>query len=510
MNSYDLFAIDGLIARLAKKGIQLDRIPTAIYARKSTKDETQISLESQIEYCKKYIAEDKRLNLVKTYSEDKVSGYHIEGRKQLNALLEDARKGNIRIIVYYALDRESRNIADAIKIDKELGELDVLQLYASQAFSNDANGRFVKSIIRADAQRQVEVVSERVLLAMEKTAKSAKSTGGRCLYGYKVVNSKYEIDDKEKDAVKLAFDLACAGSTIPDISVKLARKGYFSKKNAPFPVNTLWGMLRNEKYTGTYIYFKKDGRRREGRVSQTDMDEIRIEGGIPQIIPEATFKRVQSILDAKTNKSSPRVVEDYLLRGYIFCGESGKAMHGEISYGGDSRNKYTRYTTPRRETVKRSISKGIIESATAEVIASILNQISSKYLDKTKIAPSLKGYLNSELIRLQSKLPGLRRELMSSVNSLAKLENNDTIAFVNKEINARQEVLNSMESRVTSLQAQLSHSNSVIKAFLSIGITITGDDVLKDPVLFKKSLSLYIKEINVFEDKVVYNLKDLT
>ena len=99
---------------------------------------------------------------------------------------------------------------------------------------------------------------------------------------------------------------------------------------------------------------------------------------------------------------------------------------------------------------------------------------------------------------------------MSSVKSLSKLENVDTIAFVNKEINARQEVINTMESRVASLQAQLSHSNSVIKTFLSNGITITGDDVLKDPVLYKKSLSLYIKEINVFVDKVVFNLKDLT
>ena len=509
MNSNDSLALDGLIARLAKKGIQLDCLPAAIYARKSTKDETQISIPSQIEFCKKYIGDDSRLKIVKVYSEDKASGYHFEGRKQITALLEEARKGNIRVIVYYTLDRESRNTGEAINLDEELEKAGVLQIYATQSFPNDANGRFVKTVIRADAQRQVEFVSERVLLAMEKTAKSAKSTGGMTLYGYKVENNRYVINDKEKDAVKLMFELACAGLTIPEISVKLAASGYYTRKNTPFPVNTLWNMLRNEKYTGKYIYFKKDGRKRKGRVSREEKDEIRIKGGIPQIISEATFNRVQSILNSKTNKSCPRVTEDYLLRGYLFCGESGKAMHGELSYGGDSRLKYARYTTPRKDSVKRSIAKESIESATAEVIASILNKIRQDYLDTSKISPSLKGYLTSELVQIQSKIPGVRKELMSSVKSLAKLENVDTIAIVKEEIDRLQEVLNSMESRKSSLESQLRSFNTCVNTFLANGITVTGDDVLKDPVIYKKSLNLFIEKINVYVDKVEYNLKEL-
>ena len=509
MNSTDSLALDGLFARLAKKGIQLDCLPTAIYARKSTKDETQISIPSQIEFCKKYIGGDKRLKIVSTYSEDKASGYHIESRKQLTALLEEVHKGNIRVIVYYSLDRESRNTEEALRLDEELEKLDVLQLYATQSFANDANGRFMKTVIRADGQRHVEFVSERVLSAMEKTANETKRTGGRTLYGYKIENERYVINDKEKDAVKQMFGLACAGLTIPEISVKLAASGYFTRKNAPFPVNTIWNMLRNEKYTGKYIYFKKDGRKRKDRVSRVEKDEIRIKGGIPQIISESTFKRVQSVLSGKTNKSCPRVAEDYLLRGYIFCGESGKAMHGELSYGGDSRHKYARYTTPRKDSTKRSIAKESIESATAEVIASIINKIRKDYLDTSKMVPSMKGYLTSELVRIQSKIPGVKNDLMSSVKSLSKLENDDTIKFVNKEIDRLQEVLKSMESRKSSLESQLRSFNSCIKRFFVSGITVTGDDVLKDPVIYKKSLNLFIEKVNVFVDKVEFNLKEL-
>lgn len=509
MNSNDSLAIDGLFARLAKKGTQLDCLPTAIYARKSTKDETQISLESQIEYCQKYIGDDSRLKIIKTYSEDKISGYHFEGRKQFAALIDEVRKGKIRVIVYYALDRESRNIAEAIKLDTELEQLGVLQIYATQSFQNDANGRFVKSVIRADAQRQVEFVSERVLLAMEKTAKSAKSTGGRCLYGYKVEDNRYVVNDKEKEAVRLMFDLACSGLTIPDISVRLAQKGYYTRQNVPFPVNTLWNMLRNEKYTGDYIYFKKDARKRKGRVSNAEVDEIRIKGGMPQIISKETFDKVQSILNNKTNKSCEKRHEDYLLRGYLFSGDSGKLMHGELSYGGDSRLKYARYTSPRKDSTRRSIRKGIIESATAEVLASILNKMKKSHVDTAKLVPSLKGQLTSELNRITSEIPGKQKEIIALSKSLSKLSNADTLAIVMEEINGLQEVLNSMKRRKSSIESQMHSLNSSVKNILIKGLTITGEDLLNNPELYKKALSLYVQDIKVFVDKIEFNLKEL-
>ena len=289
---------------------------------------------------------------------------------------------------------------------------------------------------------------------------------------YKIVDNRYVVNDKEKEAVKLAFDLALAGNTISNISVRLAQQGYYTRQNTPFPVNTLWNMLRNEKYTGQYIYFKKNARKRKGRVSNTEVDEIRIKGGIPQIITEETFKKVQSVLENKTNKTCAREHEDYLLRGYIFCGESGKAMHGELSYGGDSRLKYARYTTPRKDSVKRSIRKETIESATAEVLASILNKIKKDYVDISKLGPSLSGYLTAEIARITSESPRIRKELMSSVNALPKLSSEDTVAIVMEEIKRLQEVLNNMERRKKSLESQLRSLNSGVKTILINGLAV--------------------------------------
>ena len=49
-------------------------------------------------------------------------------------------------------------------------------------------------------------------------------------------------------------------------------------------------MLRNEKYTGTYIYTPQEEERREDRRSKPNA--IRIENALPPIISKAQFMEV--------------------------------------------------------------------------------------------------------------------------------------------------------------------------------------------------------------------------
>ena len=93
MHSGYVEAITDLIKKLHNKGVDLKTLPTAIYARKSTKDESQISLDSQIDTCQRCLEGEKRLKVVNIYREDKISGYHSENRKEFQKLLEELRKG---------------------------------------------------------------------------------------------------------------------------------------------------------------------------------------------------------------------------------------------------------------------------------------------------------------------------------------------------------------------------------------------------------------------------------
>ena len=85
-------AIETLIKKLKKKGIDYSTLPTAIYARKSSKDTSQVSIDGQVDACEKFINDNPQLKLVETYSEENVTGYHMENRKQIQSLIRAIKK----------------------------------------------------------------------------------------------------------------------------------------------------------------------------------------------------------------------------------------------------------------------------------------------------------------------------------------------------------------------------------------------------------------------------------
>ena len=222
MTNTDSLAIERLISRLKKKGENAETLPTAIYARKSTKDESGVSLLSQIEACKKYISECDKLNVIKEYSEENVSGYRMD-RPGIQQLMDDISTGKIKVIVSYSLDRISRNVSDGIALDLFVEEFGAILIYATQDFANNADGNFCKNILRSLAQRQPEKTAETSIGAGLKKAKFKEFTGGTPLYGYDVINKMYVINENEAQAVKKMFEDALCGLTIPDIIENLTR-----------------------------------------------------------------------------------------------------------------------------------------------------------------------------------------------------------------------------------------------------------------------------------------------
>ena len=85
-------------------------------------------------------------------------------------------------------------------------------------------------------------------------------------------------------------------------------------------------MLKNRKYIGEYKY-----------------KDIVIPGGIPPIISEDIFKKVQQRMER--NKHAPakeKAKINYLLSTKLFCGECGALMLGE-SGDGSKGNMYHYY-----------------------------------------------------------------------------------------------------------------------------------------------------------------------
>lgn len=120
------------------------------------------------------------------------------------------------------------------------------------------------------------------------------------------------------------------GSGYIEIAAELNRRGFVTRNGKPFAKNSLYEILGNERYTGTYIFNRivtdDFGRRNNHKIND---DAIKIPGAIPAIIDAETFAAVE--LKRQKNKhrsSSFRAVEKYLLSGKVVCGMCGAPMNG--------------------------------------------------------------------------------------------------------------------------------------------------------------------------------------
>lgn len=110
---------------------------------------------------------------------------------------------------------------------------------------------------------------------------------------------KYEINQNERRIVETVFSLHLAGKNCTEIVAALFEMGYRKRNGNPIDKRTVQGILRNEKYTGVYLLRCKSPAR-----SNTAYEEIRVEGGMPVIIPKSMFEDAQEILNAAPKSKS--------------------------------------------------------------------------------------------------------------------------------------------------------------------------------------------------------------
>ena len=144
-------------------------------------------------------------------------------------------------------------------------------------------------------------------------------TGGRTPYGYKNENKKAVIVEHEAAIVRYIYEQYSIGVYVKDIIASLTAQGILYN-GKPFVPNTVYKILKNERYAGTC----------------TICGEV-FENLYPRIVPQELYDSVRRKIDAnKYGKQSVEVV--YLLKHKVRCGycgqpisaDSGTSMNGEV------------------------------------------------------------------------------------------------------------------------------------------------------------------------------------
>lgn len=384
---------------------------TAIYARKSSVDEYQTSLPTQITLCTEFINKYDFLKLSATFQEDDRSGMFKDNREQFLEMLEKAKSHEIDAIVVLRLDRLGRNAADMLETINTLNECGCALLAGDDIFdSSTAVGEFMRTILLGQNQYQARVTASRVIQSEIHNVQSGTSAGGVAPYGLKLVNKQFEINEDEAPAIRTIFSMAEKGKSYKQIIEKLTSLGYKTRKGETFSYSTLNSILRNDKYYGTYVYNRENGKRKSHRVLIERFDEVRNEKAIPPIIKKSTFDKVQKILDErKQGRPRQNSSPEYILTGLITCKNCGSSMSGESNVGGRNKKRTRNYVCKNhlakhgKTCITKSINAEYLETAIKEILIVKINE----YLASTNaetIFGLLKKQKSDEAIKLKKQI----------------------------------------------------------------------------------------------------------
>lgn len=419
------------------------------YCRYSSDLQTEASIEQQeeeqLEYAKKH-----KIIIVKFYCDEAKTGKK-STRENFQEMISDALKSNfINSVLVWKTDRFARNTIDSLLFRRDLKKKGIKLISITQPIPDSTpEGKLMNTFLAAIDEYYSDNLASNVKRALKSNARKSKFNGGIPPLGYDIVNQEYVINPEEAKIVQKIFDMRAKGYSLIDISLEMNRLGYKTKKGTEFKKNSLYDLLKNEKYIGNYIYAK--GTKEDHR--NLNENVIKHEGTIPAIIDKEVFYMVNK----KKTKSSTASKNFYLLTGLIYCGKCGGVYSGTTltshKNGKTYKNQYYRCSNNSKigNCDAKMIKKDVIENK-------IIKLLTEQLMDSSTIEKIIENvnreYKNTQkdfekdIELMQKKVDTLEKESESLLALCSQGLGNKKITDRMKEIENEQEFLKSqIESR---------------------------------------------------------------
>lgn len=150
----------------------------ALYARVSTdRTEQENSLAAQIDYFEKRIALNPNWVPAGVFYDDGISGLGYRDRPGFDTMIEQAKTGNIDLILTKSISRFARNTVDTIQTIRDLKAANVEVYFQKEdIFTFESKGEFVLTLMSCFAQEESRSISENVKWGIRKAFRLPKSS----------------------------------------------------------------------------------------------------------------------------------------------------------------------------------------------------------------------------------------------------------------------------------------------------------------------------------------------
>lgn len=315
----------------------------AAYARYSTDNQTENSIEYQLQEIRAYCSTHD-IQIVATFTDEGCTGTNAD-RRGFQAMLDAARAGRIDTVVIYDISRGSRDVGDWFTFRKAMLYLGVTVISATgQRLGDLTNGQDFLLELLTVGMGQAEVLGTRQksIDGVAVKAKQGAFLGGVAPLGYDIVDGSYVINPKEAAIVRQIFDWYASGRSYNYMIDHL--NGAVGKRGRPLGKNSFYSILTNERYVGVYTWNKKKCKLfRKWAGGAPNPDVVRLEGVIPPIVGPDVWKAVQARLNDNRRNARNKARHKYLLSGLIECESCGASYVGHAST--NKKGYVTRYYT---------------------------------------------------------------------------------------------------------------------------------------------------------------------
>ena len=448
-----------------------------IYARYSSDSQTEQSIEGQLRVCEEY-AQKNNILIFNTYIDRAMTGTN-DNRPDFQRMIKDSSRKEWNYVLVYKLDRFSRNKYETAIHKKTLKDNGVKVLSAMENIPDTPEGIILESLLEGMNVYYSAELSQKVKRGMRETRLKGFYQGGGLPYGYKVVDRKVVIDETRAETVRFMYDSYSKGITVKTMIAELTAKGILYK-GKPFAPNTVYGILGNEKYSGSY---RKD-------------DEI-IDNIYPQLIPTDTYQKVRD--KAEKNKFGKRSIKTvYLLRHKVKCGYCGRPISAET---GTARNgevkRYYKCIGRKKDNngcIKTQIPKDFLEEFVSNVIIEKL--IDTQNID-TIIAEIMRRQNlneNGNLKMLSNEKSRIDRALDNLVTAI---ENGITSNTTNKRLHDLEKQQEELERQIlierskTAVKLNERDIRQYYEQALRLEMPMLINFLVKEIVLYNDKIEIY-------------------
>ena len=208
----------------------------------------------------------------------------------------------------------------------------------------------------------------------------------------------------------------------------------YADKTQVFNINNISKILTNRRYIGNYIY-----------------KDVVIENGIPAIVPNDVFDKVQEMI--AVNKRAPsrhKAVDDYLLTTKLYCGKCKSFMVGESGNARGRRYSYYKCVNTKRNKTcdKKAVKKDWIEDIVIYQVMKFIND------------DSLIEMLVNKILSIQGKespmLKSLKKQLVQTDTAIENMLNAIEQGIITKSTKKR---LDELERTKENLETEIAKEN---------------------------------------------------